>query len=85
MWNTLSGVELTLQQKQIFKSVKFSNDLYNLATAWSQGDCTRHYTLHDIIAHFTMTLQVLQIVNLDRPSEPIVKFDGHTSDIKQVC
>jgi hypothetical protein len=32
-----------------------------------------------------MTLQVLQIVNLDRPSEPIVKFDGRTSDIKQVC
>ena len=31
-----------------------------------------------------MTLQVLRIFDLEQPSEPIVKFEGHTSGIKQV-
>ena len=29
--------------------------------------------------------KILRIFDLEQPSEPIVKFEGHTSGIKQVC
>ena len=57
-------------------SIKFHQDDFD-QFLFSTGDCVKW-----LIASND---KILRIFDLEQPSEPIVKFEGHTSGIKQVC